>query len=284
MNSILSTKQLTKRVDEFTLGPINFELEPNTITVIVGNNGAGKSTILKSFLNLVKPNQGEVRLFNQSHTILPLETQQRIAYQPQRLFGCDSFTGEQLTKLFSKWYLKWDHDLFQNTVHAFDIPLNKPYDKLSKGMQQKLNFALNFAKNADLMILDEPTVSMDIPSKQLVMDLLTEWMEREGKTLLITTHQVDEVRKLADYIMVLKDGKLITYREKESFINSFTLYWVQSELPNQQIPGEVSRKTRQIISNNAKETEAFLQREQINWVTSEHLELEETISMMLSRQ
>ncbi|WP_017185052.1 ABC transporter ATP-binding protein [Alkalibacillus haloalkaliphilus] len=283
MNTILNVQNLTKQIDDFDLGPISFDLEPNTITVIVGNNGAGKSTLLKSILNFVKPNDGDIRLLNQGHEDLTVDVQQEIAYQPQQLIGCDPFTGDQLQQLFSKSYHNWDEDNFQHIIKSFDIPLHKSFSKLSKGMQQKLNFALNIAKNAKLMILDEPTAGMDIPSKQKVIDILNDWVEQDGRTILLTTHQVDEVKKLADYIMIMKDGSLLAHEEKDTLTNQFKLYWLQETATKENIPGEVSRNGNQLISDTPIETEACLQREQIHWVTSEHLDLEEVISLMLTR-
>lgn len=165
MNAIEITN-LEKQVDDFHLGPIDLNIEPETITALVGNNGSGKSTLLKIIMNLVKQTSGNVNIFGTPNNGNDESWKKMIAYQPQTTIGFDPFTGKALRDLISEWYPNWDETLFQEVVHEFELSLSKKYGRLSPGSQQKLAFALTIARNAPILILDEPTAHIDIPSKK----------------------------------------------------------------------------------------------------------------------
>ncbi|MFK4996676.1 hypothetical protein ACI2OX_01475 [Bacillus sp. N9] len=121
-----------------------------------------------------------------------------------------------------------------------------------------MNIALALPRNAELLILDEPTSHLDIPAKKIMQDILIEWMERAERTVIFASHQVEEIRKLADYIAVMKDGVLIGQFEKEQLTEQYKRYWITSPLQEGRIPGEVERQDQTLITNRPQETEAFL--------------------------
>ncbi|MFO1446513.1 ABC transporter ATP-binding protein [Bacillus sp. Bva_UNVM-123] len=272
-----------KKIDEFSLGPIDLTFEKGTITAIVGNNGAGKSTLLKLLMNLVKADIGEIHICGQSVSGKEENWKTKVAYLPQTVIGWELFNGKELQELVAKWNPTWDQKLFEQIVEKFHIPLNKKYSKLSQGMQQKLNIALLLPRDTTILILDEPTAHMDIPSKQLLLDLFVEWMERGDRLMLISSHQAEDIRKLADYLVIIKEGSLLGKFEKDELVERYKRYWMVEPLPNEIIPGEITRKNgRIIITSNPEETEAFFTREQLKWLQAETLDLEEIITHMLT--
>lgn len=280
VQSGIEVKDLRKQIDDFQLGPINLSLEPGTITALVGKNGAGKSTFSKLLMNLVKRDQGEVIFQGQTVSDSNEEWKLKITYQPQTLFGCNMFNGIELKELISNLYPSWDEDLFSHLVKVFDIPIQKPYGKLSPGVQQQLNIALSLPRDTDILLLDEPTAHMDIPSKQILMDELVAWMERGEKTMLLVSHQVDDIRKLADHIAIFHRGQLIAFSQKDELIQNYKRYWLEQELSSETIPGEIERKNgRVIISNQPNRTEHYLCDNHLKWIESEMLELDEIIAL-----
>ncbi|WP_245686787.1 ABC transporter ATP-binding protein [Tenuibacillus multivorans] len=278
---MIDVSNLYKTIDDFELGPFNLSIEPGLVTAIVGNNGAGKSTLLKMLMNLVKPNQGDIRLLERN--ISEDESwKQHVAYLPQRLLGYDPFNGHQLKEIISNLYPNWDESRFNKMVDMFNVNLSKKYGKMSQGMQQKLALALMLPRNPDIMILDEPTSHMDIPSKYLLMDILVEWMEEGHRTLILASHQTEEIRKLADTIAIIRDGDIIGHYEKDELSRYFTQYWLADSLPHKTLPGEVKRKgERIVITNQERELEAYLKRHQLKWSQKEHIDLNDAISLML---
>lgn len=274
--------QLEKKIDDFKLGPIDLRIEPGTITALVGNNGSGKSTLMKLMMNLAKPDMGNIKLFGKFVYGYDETWKKLVAYQPQTMLGYDTFTGETLKNLIAPLYPYWDEALFKEIVQAFDIPLTKRFGKLSQGAQQKLGLALTIARNADLMILDEPTSYIDIPSKKALTDILVHWMEQGNHAIIITSHQAEDIRKLADYITVLNNGKMVGIFEKEQLAETYKRYWIHDTLPERRVPGEIKRESKQIISSQPEATELFLKNHYIDWSNRAALELDEIISLLLT--
>lgn len=277
----VEVKGLLKQIDDFEIGPVDLDFEPGTITALVGKNGAGKSTFAKLLMNLAKRDRGEIFLEGQPVSSSSEEWKTKIAYQPQVLLGCNAFNGRELKKLISSLYPTWDEELFIRLVEVFKIPLDKPYGSLSPGVQQQLNFVLSLPRDTDILLLDEPTAHMDIHSKQLVQDELATWMERGEKTMILVSHQVEDIRKLADFIVVFQEGKILAHAAKDELTQNYKRYWLELEMTDA-VPGEIARKNgRIIVTNQSVKTEQFFFEKGIRWIDSERLELEEIISMML---
>ncbi|MDQ0273219.1 ATP-binding cassette domain-containing protein [Cytobacillus purgationiresistens] len=282
METWIKVKGLEKKLDGFKLGPLDVEFESGTIHVIVGNNGSGKSTLFKQMMNLVTYDKGQIEVMGYSVDGKEESWKKKIAYQPQTLIGCVEFTGNQLQQIISPMYSNWDQSLFSRIVEMLNLPLDRKYGKLSQGVQQKLSIALTLARDTDILLLDEPTAHMDIPSKRLLMDLFVEWMERGEKLMVISSHQTEDIRKLADYLLLMRDGQLIGKYLKEDLSSSHKRYWLAQQLPVEKVPGEIERKNeRMVVTSSAEEAESFFEARQINWLEAEALDIDEIVSYML---
>lgn len=284
MPSLIHISRLEKTVHNFELGPIHLRIEPGTITTLIGNNGSGKSTLLKIIMNLVKPDKGDIYVFNQSVRGEDESWKQHIAYQPQTPIGYDGFTGKSLRELVAFSYPNWDEELFDKIIRLFNIPLLERFDRLSQGVQQKLVLALTIARNTKVLVLDEPTAFIDIPSKKILMDVLVDWMEDGERAILLASHQAEDIEKLSDYLYVLNNGKEVGYFEKEQLTAQYRRYLISEELPKKTIDGEILREDFGIVSNDPALTEAFLNENGITWSNRTAVDLEEIITFLLSKQ
>lgn len=283
MQHALVVEKVEKRIGDFEIGPITLKLEPGTITALVGDNGAGKSTLLKMIMRLVKKDSGRISVTGAADIDTEEQWKKNVSYMPQALTGVDPFTGKKIKELVSRWYPTWDESLFLNLVQEFDVPLGKKYGKLSQGVQQKLNVAIALAKDTEILLLDEPTAHMDILSKGKLMNELMKWMERGEKTVIVASHQVDDIKKLADYIAFMKKGDYLGIYEKEELIHSYKKYWFKNPLPSNTIQGEIARKGEKIlVSENATKTNQHLTAEGIHWIDQQSLDLDEVISFKLT--
>lgn len=283
MDTWIKIKNVTKRIDDFQLGPIDLNIQPGTITALIGHNGSGKSTLFKMIMNLVNFDHGEITVFNQHVNKSDESWKEQIAYQPQTQIGFDAFTGEQLRDLISQWYPNWDEQLFQEVIQALDVSLTNRFSKLSQGNQQKLVLALAISRNTKILLLDEPTSFLDIPSKKALINLLIDWMENDERSIVFASHQADDIQKMADYITVLQDGRLIGQFEKEQLTETYKRVWLDLSVIKEQIPGEIQRETQSIITNDLNKTEQFLQENGLKALKVRSLDLEETISILLER-
>lgn len=282
MQPFIVIDHLEKSIDDFKLGPIELTIHPGTITALVGNNGSGKSTLLKLIMDLIKPDIGNIRLFGQSTYDTEESWKANIAYLPQTAIGFDPYTGNTLKKLISNWYPNWDDNLFIEMVRQFDIPLDKKFFKLSQGAQQKLLLALTLPRNASLLILDEPTNFIDIPSKKIFIDFLANWMDGGERSIIMASHQIEDIKKLADYLLIMRNGEVIGNYEKETLTENYRRYWLKENTQlNGHIPGEIARTGIQLISNNAEATEDYFNENSIFWNDRHALELDEIITLLL---
>ena len=285
MDKVVTFHEVTKTIDGFQFGPLDLDIESGFVTAVVGSNGAGKSTLLKMIMNLVKQDRGTVTLFGEIRNDESEAWKTRVAYMPQTYPGMLPFTGNELKALVAKWYPKWDDELFQRIVTQLHIPLQKKFETLSQGVQQKLKFALTLARNPQLLILDEPTSHVDIPSKKLMIDFLIDWMDRDAsRTILLATHQVEDIRKLADFIVVMDDGGKLGEYEKDDLIARYKRFWIEGNLPTTTIPGEIERGKRMLVTKCAEQTEQFLKQRGITVSSVVSLALAEIISIVLMNE
>jgi len=282
--TVIRTLQLEKQIDDFKLGPIELTIEPGTITALVGNNGSGKSTLMKLMMNLVKSDHGKIYLFDQEIAPANEKWKTNVGYQPQATVGYAPFTGETLKQMIAPLYPTWDQQLFNDVVTELNISLKKPFNKLSPGAQQKLSFALTIARNTPLLILDEPTAHLDIPSKKLIIDRLVQWMEGGERSIIIASHQVEDIKKLADYLVILHHGQMIGHYEKGNLSEQYARFWLKEPLTNHDIPHIIARDDLTIVSNQAAATEAYLNEHRIEYINHEQIDLEEIITFLLTNK
>src|SRR5699024_8085964 len=131
-----------------------------------------------------KRNSGTVEFFSKD-VAAGDEWKSQVAYQGQQAYGYEIFTLKEMREFIGKWYPHFDQSLYEEMVERFDLPENKKYSAMSEGMQQKMVLALTIPRGTKVMILDEPTAFMDIPSKKYVMDLLVRWLEDDSDRSLI---------------------------------------------------------------------------------------------------
>ncbi|WP_349408684.1 ABC transporter ATP-binding protein [Pseudalkalibacillus sp. SCS-8] len=203
----------------------------------VGPNGAGKSTLMKMIATLVKPTGGEILVGGQSVTRKKKQIRKRIGYVPQDIALHPTLTVR-------------DNLLFWAGMAPGSVPderilklldmvglreqLNKRVDKLSGGMQRKLNIIVALLHDPELLIMDEPTVGIDIPSKTDIVSFLKAL--GPDKTILFSSHDLQEIEMLCHYILVLEDGILRHFSPIQ-------------DLPNAQNPTQELLKHLQIIRN-----------------------------------
>lgn len=284
MQPFVQIKDVEKQIDDFQLGPIDLTIEPGTITALVGNNGSGKSTLLKLIMNLATPDKGNIEVFDTFVYGEDESWKSNVSYQPQTVIGWDAYNGKTLRDLISPLYPNWDDALFDKIVKLFDIPLNKRFGKLSQGVKQKLNLALTIPRNTPILLLDEPTSFMDIPSKKHLMDIVVDWMDQGERAIIMASHQSADMMKLVDYLSVINSGDMIGTFEKEELTEIFKRYWVVSALPEAHIPGEVSRENQQITSNQPEATENYFLENNLEWTNRTAVDLEEIITLLLQRK
>ena len=217
----LAVEDLTKAYPRFTLDKVSLTLEQGRIMGLIGKNGAGKSTLLKSLLHLVSPDAGTITLLGRPFPEGELESRQELGVV---LGGVDFYQHKRLrsiTDVTSRFYPNWDQGAYARYLREFDLDESKRVRELSAGMRVKYQIAVALSHQAELLIFDEPTSSLDPVSRDELLTLF-QAMAADGKrSILFSTHITSDLERCADDITYIKDGQVLSSAPKADFIAAF---------------------------------------------------------------
>lgn len=220
MNNVLEVKQITKKYEKFMLEQVSFSLKPNSIMGFIGRNGAGKTTTIKSILNFIKTNSGEVLFFGKNFLDNEMLIKQQIGYAT----GTTSYylrkRIREIVAIYKPFYNSWDNQLYEKYLLMFNLDENKKLSELSEGMKVKFNLLLALSHNAKVLILDEPTSGLDPISREELLEVFIN-LKNSGVSILFSTHIISDLEKCADEITYIKEGKIIYTGDIDIFQKSF---------------------------------------------------------------
>ena len=217
----LRVEKLTKRYPKFTLEGVSFSLERGGIMGLIGKNGAGKSTTLKSILNLIPPDSGEIELLGRPFPENELACRQQLGVV---LGGIDFYRHKRLsaiTRVTRRFYRDWDQGAYERYLAEFGLDEEKKVRELSAGMRVKYLIALALSHGAELLIFDEPTSGLDPVSRDELLELFRALAAGGERSILFSTHITSDLEKCAGGITYIKDGAVLMSAEKDAFIRSF---------------------------------------------------------------
>lgn len=213
-----------------TIGPLHLQVPKGYIVALVGPNGSGKSTMMQMIQQTLKPDEGEIRWFGQGFSgMIPIELRQQIGYVPEAPEPEENFmTAERAARFRSHWYPTWDDKLFEELMNRFEVPRRERLNRMSKGERRKFEIAAALAARPKLLLLDEPSSGLDPFAWKCMIDELRDFMAGEDMTILIATHVVEEVKRLADYIALMHQGQVLGMAEKDHLFSSWKEIWIRS--------------------------------------------------------
>ncbi len=212
---MLETRDLTKVYDNTILAvnELNLKIEPGEIYVILGANGAGKSTTISMLLNFIDPTSGTALVNDIEIPKFPLEAKKHLAYVSENVELYRNFTARQNLEFFTKLggKTKVTRDELDATLARVGLPeesFKRRVKTFSKGMRQRLGIAIAIMKGADAVLLDEPTSGLDPKGGADFLNLLRE-LKSEGKAIFMSTHDIFRAKEIADRIGILVQGSLV---------------------------------------------------------------------------
>ena len=203
--NILEVEGLCKTYPAFELRDVSFAVAPGTIMGFIGRNGAGKSTTIKSILNLVHPDSGRVTMFGQDFYANEPVCKQQLGVV---LGGVDFYPNKKLrsiTNVTRTFYDRWDENKYRHYLQLFALDETKKVSQLSSGMRVKYMLALALSHDARLLILDEPSSALDPIAEYRIAKLI---FDRSPTTTIMVAHRLSTVVD-ADRIYLLSDGRII---------------------------------------------------------------------------
>ncbi|NNU75914.1 ABC transporter ATP-binding protein [Clostridium estertheticum] len=238
-NKALEINNLDSHIGDFSLSGINFSIEKGTIMGFIGKNGSGKTTLIKTILNMVQSTSGEV-LFNGAHMNGHEETvKANIGVVFDSLIYPLNFKPTKIKKMISPFYKTFDDKKFNNLMKRFELDPNKKLLTYSKGMQMKFGIIMAICHNPELIILDEPTAGLDPIARADVIDLLLDLMQNEERSILFSTHITSDLEKIADYITMIDNGKIVFSKGKDEMLDTYLLAHIEKESMTDVIKSEL---------------------------------------------
>lgn len=260
MPSVLELNNLTKRYDTFTLDSINMSLEEGFIMGLVGQNGAGKTTIIKLILGLLRRDNGSIHILGKDIDEDSNEIKQQIGFVLDESDWYDSFTIREMVKIISTFYDNWDQTIFEKYLKSFTLEEASRIDSLSKGMKMKFSLAVALSHNAKLIIMDEPTSGLDPIIRDEVLEILQKIIADGGRSILFSSHISSDIDKIADYITFINEGQIIFSKSREEIADTYRLVTGPIEYLDQDIArffDAIRKKKRNFtaITTDAKKIE-----------------------------
>ncbi|MBH0165294.1 ABC transporter ATP-binding protein [Fictibacillus sp. 7GRE50] len=218
---MLKVNNISKTIEgSQVLDHVNITLEPGTIAGLVGRNGVGKSTLLRVIAGILDPDEGEV-FFNDTDIHQNPEIKQKITYVPDSTEILKSYSVKEIVKLYDAIYEDFDVVYFYSLLDRFKLPKNKKIRTYSKGMKALFLMILSFSTKSDLIILDEPTNGLDPIVKRNILQFIIEEVSERQLCVLISTHHLEEVEKMADVLIMIKEGRIESTTSIEDAKSSF---------------------------------------------------------------
>lgn len=213
----VATRGLAKRFGEVAaLDGVDLRVPRGAVYVLAGANGAGKTTLLEVLLDLVRADAGTAEVFGLDVRRRGPEVRAHVGYVPARSeWGYRWMTAGRMMRHHAAFYPTWDGDYAARLAGLFDLPLDRPYGALSKGLARRVQLVLALAHRPPLLLLDEPTDGLDLVARDELMGVLAEHLVERPTTVLVSTHLVSEMEPLADYLGVLQGGRLTAQLPRE---------------------------------------------------------------------
>ncbi|UMP00638.1 ABC transporter ATP-binding protein [Amycolatopsis sp. EV170708-02-1] len=208
MTPTISTTGLTRRYGDHTaLGDVSVDIEEGKITGLLGRNGAGKSTFLRIVTAQEFASAGSVRVFGETPVENERVLRRLVLVREDQQFP--DFKVKHALSAASWFYPNWDAELAETLLRDFDLPTKRPIKKLSRGMRSALSITIGLAARAELTLLDEPYAGLDAVARQLFYDRLLDDYSAHPRTILLSTHLIDEVADLLEHVVMIDKGRVV---------------------------------------------------------------------------
>lgn len=221
MADAIVTEKLTKHFgDQRVVDSLDLRIPQGSVYGLLGRNGAGKSTTIKMLMGMVRPDSGRSLLLGEESAELSNAARSRIAYlaEGHPLYGW--MTIDDAIKFTRSFYPRWNDTLVEQILDHFELRRRQKFRRLSRGQQAQVSLALAVAPDPELLILDDPTLGLDTVVRRDFLESLIQIIQRQGRTILFSSHILGDVERVADRIGIMVNGVLRVDCRTEEFRES----------------------------------------------------------------
>ena len=249
-NNVIEIRELSRRFGSSAregsrnephpgLDNVSIDIQQGGVLGLVGENGAGKTTLLKHVLGLFKAQQGTVRVFGFDPVAQPVEVLSRIGYLSENHDLVEWMRIGELLDYRRAFYPGWDNSYADDLLKTFDLTRNQKIKSLSRGQHARVGLILALAHRPELLILDEPSSGLDPVVRRDILGAIIRTVADEGRTVVFSSHLLDEVQRVADNIAMLHQGKLVLVDTLDEVLSSHIRLTVRFPEPVETI-GEIA--------------------------------------------
>ncbi|WP_337019693.1 ABC transporter ATP-binding protein [Oceanobacillus massiliensis] len=211
----IEVKNLSKKYKEHhALNDISFTLDGPKIYGLLGRNGAGKTTFMDILSGQILASRGEILIDSENPFDNQRLTESICLIKEGHNFKRD-LKVRHVLKIYSFFYPNWDQSLAEELIKEYNLQMDSKIKTLSKGMESALGITVGLASKAPITIFDEPYIGLDAPSRKRFYEIMLEEYQKEQRTIIFSTHLIDEVSLLFEEILILREGRLVLQEEAE---------------------------------------------------------------------
>ena len=229
MENVLELTGVTKRYEDFTLDHISFSVPQGCICGFIGQNGAGKTTTIQLILDMLKKDDGEIRVFGKSMEKEGAKLKEKIGVVFDEMGFHEFLTANEINNVMKHIYHHWQEEVFIDYLKRFSLPRKKRCGSFSRGMRMKLQIAVALSHEAELLIMDEPTSGLDPIVRNEILEIFQEFVMEENHTILLSSHITGDLERLADMVTFIDHGRIILSGEKHEILENHGLIKCKKE-------------------------------------------------------
>lgn len=225
---LLRTENIQKNYKDFTLN-CSLQVEEGSVTGLIGANGAGKSTLFKAILGLIQTDGGTIEILGKNQKAQTIKDKEEIGVVlAENTFSC-VLTIKDIISIMQMMYKRFQKETFLQKCKQYQLPLDKQLKELSTGMKAKLKLLIAMSYDAKLLILDEPTVGLDSVTRSEILDEMREYMEHEGRAIVISSHISSDLEGLCDDFYFIQNGSIVLHEETDVLLSDYATLKVSKE-------------------------------------------------------
>jgi len=248
MEPVIEVKNVSKKFRKtVALNGVSFDVPPGVVFALLGENGAGKTTLIRSLLGLERQDSGTLKMLGMDPVKDGLAIRRRTGYVSDSPALYKWMTVRQIAHFTASFYPEGFLAQFDRLASDFDLELDQRIKNLSKGSQAKVALALSMAHQPELLILDEPTSGLDAIVRRHFLESMID-IAAQGRTVLLSSHQIGEVERVADWVAVIREGQLVACDELANLKARFERWVITVDEPD----SEVQSEGLQLVSHEGK--------------------------------